>query len=122
VTEPDRTPGQPSVEAQWQARQRVWERKLRRLRLGAEPIGEQLARYRRATWMLTAVPLVIGAMFVGLFAAFDRPDIGLILASILLLPIVAIAWIDYGLLHRRATRYLRERAEYEGRRAAAGRE
>jgi hypothetical protein len=60
-------------------------------------------------------------MFVGLFAAFQRPDVGLILASILLLPIVLIAWLDFGLLRHRATRFTRERAEYERRQATSGR-
>jgi hypothetical protein len=105
----------------WQARQRYWRRKLGRLRLGVEPLEDQLARYRRVTWMLTAVPLAIGLMFVGLFAAFERPDVGLVLVSILLVPIVAIAWLDYGLLRLRAGRYTRERAEYERRQATPGR-
>jgi membrane protein YdbS with pleckstrin-like domain len=105
----------------WQARQRYWRRKLGRLRLGVEPIEDQLARYRRVTWMLTAVPLIIGLMFLGLFAAFQRPDVGLVLAAVLLLPIVAIAWIEHGLLLLRAARYTRERAEYERRQATSGR-
>ena len=51
-------------------------RKLGRLRLGVEPLEEQLARYRRVTWGLTAVPAVIGADVPGLFAAFGGPDVG----------------------------------------------
>lgn len=94
----------------WQARERYWQRKLGRLRLGVEPLREQLARYRRVTWMLTAVPLVIALLFVSLFAAFRRPEIGLILAAILLLPIVIFAWIEYGLLALRVARYTREQA------------
>jgi len=94
----------------WQARQRYWQRKLGRLRLGVEPLPEQLVRYRRVTWMLTAVPLVIALMFVSLFAAFRRPEIGLILAAILLLPIVIFAWLEYGLLVLRVARYTREQA------------
>src|SRR3954447_11145172 len=85
----------------WEARRRYWRRKLGRLRLGAEPLEEQLARYRRVTWMLTAVPLTIGLMFLGLFAVFQRPGIGLVVASIILLPIVVVAWVDYGLLRSR---------------------
>ena len=94
----------------WQARQRYWQRKLGRLRLGVEPLQDQLARYRRVTWMLTAVPLGIALMFVSLFAAFRRPEIGLILAAILLLPIVVFAWLEYGLLVLRVARYTREQA------------
>jgi hypothetical protein len=105
----------------WQARQRYWRHKLGRLRLGVEPLEEQLARYRRVTWMLTAVPLTIALMFLGLFSAFRRPDLGLVVASILFLPIVSIAWIDFGLLRSRATRYTREREEHERRQATSGR-
>lgn len=112
---------EPVADAAWQARQRYWRRKLGRLRLGAEPMEEQLARYRRVTWMLTAVPLVIGSIFLSLFTAFRRPDVGLILASVLLLPIVVIAWLDDALLRLRAAHYARERAEYERRQAGAGR-
>jgi hypothetical protein len=108
--DPPTPPSQPVSEEAWQARQRYWQRKLRRLRLGAEPVGVQLARYRRVTWMLTAVPLAIGLMFVALFAAFERPDIGLIVAAVLLLPIVVLAWLEYGLLALRAARYLQEQA------------
>jgi hypothetical protein len=37
-------------EDEWQERERQWQRRLGRLRLGAEPIAEQLAKYRRVTW------------------------------------------------------------------------
>lgn len=93
----------------WPARQRYWQRKLRRLRLDAEPVGEQLARYRRVTWVLTAVTLGIASMLVALFAAFHRADIGLVLAGVLFAPVVALAWLDYGVLALRAARYERER-------------
>jgi hypothetical protein len=103
-------PRDSDAEMAWSARQRYWQRKLGRLRLGVEPLPVQLARYRRVTWMLTAVPLVIGLMFVALFAAFDRPDIGLVMAGVLLLPVVVLAWLQHGLLALRAARYLREQA------------
>jgi hypothetical protein len=104
------------------ARRRYWRRKLGRLRLGAEPIEEQLARYRRVTWMLTAIPIGIGLMFVGLFAAFDRPDVGALLSAVLLAPVVLVAWADDALLRARARRYLRECADPERRRTASGRD
>src|SRR4051812_45624771 len=94
-----------SEESHQDTRRRYWRRKLGRLRLGVEPLEEQLARYRRVTWMLTAVPAGIGLMFVALFAAFRRPDVGLWLAGLLLAPIVIVAWIDYGVLRWRVTRY-----------------
>jgi hypothetical protein len=109
------------VDQVWQVRERYWRRKLGRLRLGAEPLQEQLARYRRVTWMLTAVPLLIALMFFALFTAFRRPDIGLIVAALVLLPIVAIAWVDQVLLERRAANYLREWREYEQRQTTRGR-
>jgi hypothetical protein len=101
-------PNEPTGDEAWQARQRYWERKLGRLRLGVEPLAVQLAKYRRVTWMLTALPLLIGAMFVALFSAFGRPDIGLIMAAVVLLPIVAWAWVEYSLLKLRVARYTRE--------------
>jgi hypothetical protein len=78
------------------------------VRLGVEPVEVQLARYRRVTWMLTAVPLAIALLFVALFAAFQRPVIGLVLAAILLLPIVVVAWLEHGLLVYQVARYQRE--------------
>lgn len=98
----------------WSARERYWRKKLGRLRLGAEPLADQLARYRRVTWMLTAVPAGIGIMIVGLFTAFGRPDVGAILAVVLFLPVVSIAWIDFWMLSRRASRYQLERRERTG--------
>src|SRR3954453_17673678 len=118
-----RTEPRPDADADaaWQDRERYWRRKLGRLRLGAEPVEDQLAKYRRGAWMLTAVPLAIGLMFVGLFTAFRRPDVGLVLVSVLLLPMVIIAWVDDGLLRLRAARYTREQNEFERRQANTGR-
>jgi hypothetical protein len=100
------------LDARWRLRENHWRRKLGRLRLGVEPIEEQLARYRRVTWALTAVPSVVGLMFIALFTVFGRTDIGLIFVAIVLLPIVAGAWIDHALLARRARCYLAERDDY----------
>lgn len=97
--------------------ERRWRRKLGRIRLGAEPIEEQLARHRRVTWALTVVPAIIGALFLALFTAFRRPDVGAVLVGILLLPVVAWAWLEDRSLRRRAARYLRERADRERSRA-----
>ncbi len=105
----------PSLDADWQMRERYWSRKLGRIRLGAEPIEDQLAKYRRVTWMLTAVPLLLAAVIVGLFTAFRRPDVGGVLALVLFLPVFVVAWIDFGLLRLRANRYLREREAYRNR-------
>jgi hypothetical protein len=105
-------------DADWAVRQVYWRRKLGRLRLGAEPIGEQLERYRRVTLMLTAVSAFLALFFVSLFTAFRRPDIGVVLAGVLFLPVVAVAWLDFALLRRRALGYLRELREYEQSREA----
>jgi hypothetical protein len=100
------------LESCWRLRQNQWRRKLGRLRLGVEPIEEQVTRYRRVTWALTAVPTLLGLMFLTLFTVFGRPDIGLIFDAIVLLPIVIGAWLDYALLAKRAERYRVEFGEY----------
>jgi hypothetical protein len=99
----------------WAERRRVWARKLGRLRLGVEPLAEQLARYRRTTWALTIVSCLVGAMFLAIFAAFGKVLVGLVVVGIIFGPIVALAWLDMTLLEVRAARYERERALFEGR-------
>jgi hypothetical protein len=101
-----------NLDSRWRSRESRWRRKLGRLRLGVEPLEEQLARYRRVTWALTAVPSVLALMFLTLFGVFGRPDIGLIFDAIILLPIIVVAWLDYALLASRAKRYLAELGEY----------
>jgi hypothetical protein len=100
------------LEANWAARRAYWTRALGRLRLGVEPIEEQLRRYRRATWMLTAVPTFLSTVLFTLFTVFGRPGIGAVVAALLFVPIVAGAWLGYFLLHRKARRYLLELDEY----------
>jgi hypothetical protein len=100
------------LETRWRNREAWWRRKLGRLRLGVEPLEEQVERYRRATWALTVVPAILAVMFLALFTAFGRPDIALLLIAILLLPIVVFAWIDQVLLAQRARRYLAELEEH----------
>jgi hypothetical protein len=100
------------LDSRWRSRESQWRHKLGRLRLGVEPIEEQLARYRGVTWALTAVPSVLALMFLTLFGVFGRPDIGLIFDAIILLPIIIVAWLDYALLANRAKRYLAELGEY----------
>ena len=100
------------LEASWRAREDHWRRKLGRLRLGVEPIEEQLARYRRVTWALTAVPAGLAVMFFTLFAVFGRPSFGLVFDAIVLLPIVVGAWGDYALMAYRARRYRAEADRY----------
>ena len=87
-------------------------RKLGRLRLGVEPIEEQLTRYRRVTWVLTAIPGFLSAFLFCLFVVFGRPDIGLVVACLLFVPIALGAWLGFWRLHRRGMRYLTELGDY----------
>ena len=109
VSTPD--PAQ-ELEASWRAREDHWRRKLGRLRLGVEPIEEQLARYRRVTWALTAVPAGLAVMFFTLFAIFGYPLVGLVLDAVLLLPIALGAWADYGWMALRTRRYRADAERY----------
>lgn len=96
-------------------REDYWKRRLGRLHLHAEPLAVQLARYRRVTWALTIVPGIIALMFLALFTAFSAPGIGLLVASILFVPLVSIAWLDYRRLSRAVADYERERIKGPGR-------
>jgi hypothetical protein len=104
---------EPEPDAEWEERQRYWRRRLGRLRIGPEPIADQLARYRRVTLMLTAIPAALAVFFVSLFAAFRRPDVGVVLALVLFVPVVAVAWLDFTRLRLRAERYEQERRDHE---------
>ncbi len=104
------------VETRWRAREQEWRRRLGRLRLGVEPLDEQLARYRRVTWALTAVPAIIAVMFLGLFTAFGRPDIGTLVVVILFGPVIAFSWLGFKKLERRANAYLAELARFQSER------
>jgi hypothetical protein len=105
-------------DADWAARQVYWRNRLGRLRLGVEPIEEQLERYRRVTVMVTALSVLLGVAFVSLFAAFGRPEIGAVVALVLFLPVILVAWADHAALRRRAAGYLGELKEYEESRGA----
>jgi hypothetical protein len=96
----------------WPEREARWKRKLRRLRLDAEPIEEQLERHRRVTIALSAVSALIGLMFLAIFAAFGRPDVGAVVSGVLVVPVVGLAWVDHAILEARASAYLRERAAH----------
>jgi multisubunit Na+/H+ antiporter MnhB subunit len=104
------------LDTRWRAREREWARRLGRLRLGVEPLEEQLARYRRTTWALAIVPGIIALMFLTLFTVFGRPDIGLVVVVILFVPMILLPWLGYTKLKRRAAAYLAERARFEDER------
>jgi multisubunit Na+/H+ antiporter MnhB subunit len=104
------------LDTRWRAREREWARRLGRLRLGVEPLEDQLARYRRTTWALAVVPGIIALMFLTLFTVFGRPDIGLVVVVILFVPMTLFPWLGYTKLKRRAAAYLAERARFEDER------
>ncbi|CAN5821518.1 hypothetical protein BH23PLA1_BH23PLA1_42760 [soil metagenome] len=85
-----------------------WQRKLGKLLLGAEPLEIQLENQRRATWVLTLVAAGIGLMFLALFSAFRAPLTGAIVAGVLVLPIIALAWLRFAKLRRRVHSYLQK--------------
>jgi hypothetical protein len=76
--------------------------------LDAEPLDEQLRRYRLATWGLTAVPSALGSIIFVLLTAFGAPAIGALVAGLLFLPIIAVAWLDYRRLERAVRDYEEE--------------
>lgn len=88
-----------------------WQRRLGRIRLGAEPVSEQLAKYRRVTLAISAVALGIGAIIIAILTAFRAPAIGAAVAFILFGPMIALAWWDYSRLQSRVRAYEREIAE-----------
>jgi lipopolysaccharide export LptBFGC system permease protein LptF len=100
-------------EARWRERERQWQKRLGRLRLGVEPLEDQLERYRRVAWALTIVPGIMAAMFVALFSAFHTPIVGLIVGGIVFGPIATMAWIDFKRMESRAAEFETERREFE---------
>ncbi len=93
-------------------RERYWRRKLRRLRFGVEPLAVQLEKYRKVTVALSCVCAAIALMFVMIFTAFGRPDVGAIVDLVLFVPIVGLAWLDYLTLASRVAAY---EAEHQAR-------
>jgi hypothetical protein len=90
--------------ARW--RDEALQANLGRLRLGAEPIEEQVRRQRRATWALTVIMTILGFLFFSLFTGFGRPDVGAVLACVLVAPILIIVWREYFQMAKRAQLYL----------------
>ncbi len=96
------------------ARELALGRKLgRRIRLGAEPIGRQLDLRFRAIVAMTGILAGVGSMFLAIFAAFGRPDVGFAVGGLILGPVAAWAWLDFALLRHRALAYDREVAASE---------
>ena len=89
-------------------RQAYWRKRLGRLRIGVEPIEDQLARHRRSLVAMTIISAGIGAMILGLFASFARPDIGAIVAGLIVVPVVGSAWVGYLRLRNQVRMYQNE--------------
>ncbi len=90
------------------ARQQHWQRKLGKLKLGAEPLQTQLDRQKRATQGLTIVSGTIGLIFFALFSAFRAPFTGAIVGGLLVLPIISLAWLRFAILRKHVKTYLQE--------------
>jgi hypothetical protein len=90
-------------------REIYWRTKLRRLRFGSEPLAQQVAKYRRATIALSVVAGVVALMFLGIFTAFRRPDIALLMIAVVFCPILLISWRDLKKLERDYTAYEAEK-------------
>jgi hypothetical protein len=102
--------------ADWPGREAYWRRRLGRLKLGVEPLLEQLNRYRRVNTALTIVTGVVAVFFAALFTAFAAPALGLVIAGLIFLPVTSMAWMDYIVLRGRARAYERERESMAGTR------
>ncbi len=107
------TPKPRDLLAEWPERERYWRRRLGRVRIGVEPIADQLEKYRLVTWTLTAVATGIAIMFVALFTAFAHPFIGMGVAGVILGPVILFSWIGFWRMKGRAAGYLREKEEVE---------
>ena len=91
------------------SREIYWQRKLRPIRLRAEPIRDQLSRQWTVTLVMSAILALIGLMIAAIFATFGRLDIGLYFFGLGFLPVIAWKWLEYELLRRRVGAYHRER-------------
>jgi hypothetical protein len=111
----------PQSPGDWTERERAWQRRLGKFRLGAEPFDVQLARRRRVIWALTGLILIQASIYLSLFGAFRRPDVGIVAVLLILFPIAALPWIRYHRLRRRVSQYERERHAYEAQRDSPAR-
>ncbi len=85
-----------------------WGTRLGRIRLGVEPVEGQLEIIHKMTWVIIGVVTFFEVFFMSLFLGFGRPDIGLVLVGISLVPIELMAWFDYIKLKNRVKEYLDE--------------
>jgi hypothetical protein len=85
-----------------------WQRRLGRIRLGAEPVLDQLRKHRRITFGVTGVACGLAAIIVAIFTAFRAPFIGFASALVIFGPIIALAWWDFARLSARVRQYQHE--------------
>ncbi len=90
------------------ARQFYWQSQLRPIRLGAEPVADQIRRRMLVNAAGSVCVALIGLIFLGIFAAFGRSDLGLIIAGTLFAVGIVGNWIVYFRLRRRMRAYLVE--------------
>ena len=109
------------LETRWTVRERKWAHRLGRLRLGVEPLDEQLTRLRRTTWVLSIVPGFIALIVLTLFTAFARPDVGLVVILILFAPMIVFPWVGYARLKAPDRRVSRGPGKVRGREKTAAR-
>jgi hypothetical protein len=105
---------EPSI-PDWSSRQREWQRRLPRLRLEAEPIEEQLDRYRRATIGLSAVTAAIAGIILIVFTLFGAPWFGLLLSLVPAGAVIGAAWRSHQRLRLAAVQYLLDRETAQAR-------
>ena len=98
----------PGQSGDWAERQAYWSRRLGRIRLGAEPLNDQLARLRLVTIVASLVILFIGLFMFMLFLVFGRADIGAIVAAVAIVPLAGLAWYEDWKMHHRVRQYEEE--------------
>ena len=104
-------PVDPSVLREtWPQRQRLWAKELGRVRLGVEPIPEQLRKYRQVAWVITIIAGWMGLFIAVLFTAFKSPGTGLIVSGLMFGPVILSAWRGYWKMESQALAYLQEEA------------
>ncbi len=97
----------------WAAREKEWRKRLRRIRFGVESVDVQVQKLRRVTVALTVVAAIVATMFLAIFLAFRRPDIGLVVIAVIFGPIVGLAWREQKRLEAGVQDYLAEKKARE---------
>ncbi len=59
--------------------------------------------------VISALTLLIGLMILAIFGLFRRPDVGLGIIGLVIVPATAWFWLDFAILRRRTLLYVKER-------------